>query len=626
MKKINVRVPVRADLAGGTLDLWPIYLFHPSSRTVNVAISRYVECEVQSRSEEGIEIFLADEHYHRHFGSLTELAVDPRLSLVSRLVEHFRPGGLAITVRSDVPRGSGLGGSSALAIALSRALSELSGDPVEGEELIALVRDLETRLLRCPAGVQDYYPAVFGGIAALHLDPGRVIRHPIALPLPDLAQRLLIYYSGVAHFSGTNNWEIYKRHLDGDPRVFEGLRAIAESATSLEEALAAGAFDRAAAAMNDEWTARKSLFDGVTTVEVDRAIEVAMKSGADAAKVCGAGGGGCIVFMVPPEKRERVAAALEKSGGQILDAVPVAQGLVMERSDQVELSHWSRRTLMSEGGSEDPGQFFLHTDEPGTYRPFIVAEAAVTFDDARKGVHQTVVRVLAASLDVRGERVLWSESLPVDPDRLRLDAAPDPAADIDTSVDADLVFSISRQGEDLLREYLAEQERLRLWFNPAFAIYSEAGEARSAFVDRCLEFARREAESQTERLESTFRRRIDQLREKADRQQREADETDIEVERREVGIAWGQTLFNITSGRPADVGAPQSVEEADFLERIRQVQRTWEREVRELQDELDSKARQIEEVAFAPSLKNVEVRKFLILWAPSLRDVVAAAE
>jgi len=77
---------------------------------------------------------------------------------------------------TGAPRGSGLGGSSALAVAIVRALSEFAGAPVEGEELIALVRDLETRLLGIPAGIQDYYPPVYGGLGALHLEPGRAAR------------------------------------------------------------------------------------------------------------------------------------------------------------------------------------------------------------------------------------------------------------------------------------------------------------------------------------------------------------------------------------------------------------------------------------------------------------------
>src|SRR6185295_2295351 len=191
MKKVTVRAPVRADLAGGTLDLWPLYLFHPGSRTVNVAISYYAESEVTETTDGAIEINLTDQQYEQRYESLADLAADPKAALIYRAVEHFHLTGIRITTRTDAPRGSGLGGSSALAITLVRALSEVAGDPVEGETLINLVRDLETRLLGIPAGIQDYYPPVFGGLAALHLEPGAPTHHNIALPIHDIADLFL---------------------------------------------------------------------------------------------------------------------------------------------------------------------------------------------------------------------------------------------------------------------------------------------------------------------------------------------------------------------------------------------------------------------------------------------------
>src|SRR5467141_1933727 len=181
MKKVTVRAPVRADLAGGTLDLWPLYLFHPGARTVNVAISYYAESEVAETGDSGIEIHLTDQQYEQRYESLHEIAADPKAALIHRALEHFHLTGIRITTRTDAPRGSGLGGSSALTITLVRALSEIAGAPMEGDDLIALVRDLETRLLGVPAGIQDYYPPVYGGLAALHLEPGKIRRHEIPL-------------------------------------------------------------------------------------------------------------------------------------------------------------------------------------------------------------------------------------------------------------------------------------------------------------------------------------------------------------------------------------------------------------------------------------------------------------
>src|SRR6185436_8026778 len=172
---------------------------------------------------------------------------------------HFKLKGIQITTRTDAPRGSGLGGSSALAITLVRALSDIAGQPLEGEDLIFLVRDLETRLLGLPAGIQDYYPPVFGGLGSLHLNPGKPARHPLQTPVHELAPHMLLHYTGVAHFSGTNNWQLYKRQIENKKKVQKGFARIAETSVEMERALDSGNFPAAGVALRKEWEARKAL-------------------------------------------------------------------------------------------------------------------------------------------------------------------------------------------------------------------------------------------------------------------------------------------------------------------------------------------------------------------------------
>src|SRR5215212_4690287 len=253
MNKVIVRAPVRADLAGGTLDLWPLYLFHPGSRTVNVAVSYYAESEIAETGDGAIEVHLTDQQYRQRYESMQELSADPKVALIYRLVEHFHLNGISITTRTDAPRGAGLGGSSALSITLVRALSQLAGQPVEGEDLIFLVRDLETRLLGVPAGIQDYYPPVFGGLASLHLTPGAPVRHPLPNAFGELGAHFVLHYTGIAHFSGTNNWELYKRQIEKKKKVHKGLESIAETSIEMERALEAGNYEEAGRALAEEW-------------------------------------------------------------------------------------------------------------------------------------------------------------------------------------------------------------------------------------------------------------------------------------------------------------------------------------------------------------------------------------
>ncbi len=620
MNKVITRAPVRADLAGGTLDLWPLYLFHPGSRTINVAISFFAESEVHETGSGAIEVHLTDQQYRQRYESLQEMANDPKVALVHRAIEHFRLNGVRITTRTDAPRGSGLGGSSALAITLVRALSEIAQQPLDGEDLIHLVRDLETRLLGIPAGIQDYYPPVYGGLGSLHLNPGKPARHPLQTSLHDLASHMLLHYTGIAHFSGTNNWELYKRHLENKKKVQKGFAKIAETSIEMERALDSGNFEGAGAALKKEWEHRKALIDGISTPEIEAAITAASDAGAWGGKVCGAGGGGCIVFLAAPEKREAIVAALAKVPGRVLDVAPVAQGMTIERESDERATTTPRSRLNPRRGAETLDQLYVYGGT-GDYRPFLLAEGIVTHTESRSGIHLSTVRSYVAPIAPNDGRVLWQEASVIDPERLDIRAVPDPDRATHVSVTPETLVQNAAQSEDAFRQFLEQNEKLQIFHNPAFSLYSQPGETREAFVDRCLEEANRQLEDEQERLESTFRRRIDQLRERSEREQREKDKHEEHPRRdgQEVNVAWGQALYNITSGRPAAVAeANVSVREVDYLENIAQIQKAWDRELQALRDELTAKARSVEEISIVPTPKNIEVTKYLILWAASM--------
>lgn len=605
MKKVTVRAPVRADLAGGTLDLWPLYLFHPGARTVNVAISFYAESEVAELGDRSaIEINLTDEGYQQRYESLQQLAADPKASLIHRALEYFHLTGIRITTRTDAPRGSGLGGSSALTVTLVHAISELLGNPVRGDELIELVRDLETRLINVPAGIQDYFPPVYGGLAALHLNPGRIVRQEIPLPIEKLADHMVLHYTGVAHFSGTNNWQIYKRQIDGKKKVQKGLEKIAQSAVEMEKALESGNMEAAGIALGHEWENRKALIDGISNDEIEAAMAAALAAGAWAGKVCGAGGGGCVVFLTPPDRKDDVRRALAGVPGRVLDVVPVAHGLSVDRGEDDTLS--SSRSRRERKPASSVEQLYVYGGF-GDYRPHVLAEALITHSEPRSGVHLTTVKSYVVPIVGEEGNVSWPSAKALDTSSLDMRAVPEPHRRLTASVPT------LSPSDEAFKQYVAETERLTLWSNPTFGLYSEPGEPREAFRARCREEAERRIEEETERLEGTFRRRIDQVKERSER-----DEREVEIEDKS-NVAWGQTIYNITSGKPAAVTEPpQSAREGDYLEKIAQIQRAWDRELQGIRDELMTKAAEIESITVVPTPRNIEVSKYLILWAAGL--------
>jgi len=258
----------------------------------------------------------------------------------------------------------------------------------------------------------------------------------------------------------------------------------------------------------------------------------------------------------------------------------------------------------------------------GAYKPFVMAEAVVTLNEPRSGVHQTLSRAYAAPIDVAEASVTWSEGKLINPDAVKMHAEPDPNRRISSKISSDTLAQAAAQAEETFKQYVADREKLQLFHNPAFAMYSEAHEMREAFLARCMEEANRRLENEAERLESTFRRRIDQVKEKSEKDIRELDAKEpqpSDLPRENVNVAWGQTLYNITSGKPAAVvDPPHSMLEIDYMEKIAQIQRAWDKELQAFRDELFAKAREVQEITVTPSPKNIDVTKYLIVWATKL--------
>jgi D-glycero-alpha-D-manno-heptose-7-phosphate kinase len=144
----------------------------------------------------------------------------------------------------------------------------------------------------------------------------------------DLERRIVLCYTGEPRASGTNNWEIVKKHIDGDREVFDCFDRIRDTAATLRTALVRGDWDEVGRAIAEEWSNRKRLAPGVTTPGIEDLIGLAMRAGASAAKVCGAGGGGCLFCYGPPERWRNIREALAGGGARLLDYRIERHGLI----------------------------------------------------------------------------------------------------------------------------------------------------------------------------------------------------------------------------------------------------------------------------------------------------------
>jgi D-glycero-alpha-D-manno-heptose-7-phosphate kinase len=329
--------PVRVDLAGGTVDIWPLYLLLNHPKTINYGISLFAKTTLESEPSHTPEVKIESIDLKKsHTFSWAEILDEsmntiPELVLPVRLLryfaqEHTNPRSLSVTLKTEAksPAGAGLGGSSALSISIIGALFKWVNPTTpldlnkDGEFLISLVRDVESQVLYGPAGLQDYYGAAFGGLQVLDWKIAKNERTSLPVStLKELEARTLLFYSGKSRNSGINNWQLFKGLIDKNPEVDAKFRAICDATQKVETALLKQDFKGVVSAVREEWETRKTLASGISTPEMDEAYARAKKVTDIAFKVCGAGGGGCF-FVVLPEKdatlKERVKQAVLEAG------------------------------------------------------------------------------------------------------------------------------------------------------------------------------------------------------------------------------------------------------------------------------------------------------------------------
>jgi len=163
------------------MDIWPLYLFHPGAVTVNFAVNVLTRCRIQRLEGKQIRFRSLDTGRAEEFASLDQLcsAKHFKHAIAGYLVRFFAPeGGFELETNSESPAGAGISGSSALMIATTAALAKFTGRQLALEQIREIAQNVEGQIIRVPTGCQDYYPALYGGVSAIHLDPDGHVDHP----------------------------------------------------------------------------------------------------------------------------------------------------------------------------------------------------------------------------------------------------------------------------------------------------------------------------------------------------------------------------------------------------------------------------------------------------------------
>jgi D-glycero-alpha-D-manno-heptose-7-phosphate kinase len=356
--KINSKAPTRIDLAGGTVDIWPIYLFLDKPVTLNLGIDLFAEANLEvfeNSKSPGVTLRSDDQNQESRlsWAEIETAKAHPALDLHLRLLRHFAKSArermgeenflkqdLRIKTVARSPSGAGLGGSSSLNVAITGTLASWAWDRlfdplIDGEKLIEIARDVETTVIHVPAGLQDYYGAMFGGLQSLNWGAG--VHHRNWLDsgiLRELETRMLLFYSGQSRNSGINNWLLFKNFIDDQSQVRDKFRALSQAAHDVQRSLVQHDWNAAGKFINEEWSIRKTLASGISTDEIDKAFSIAREIAPNsAAKICGAGGGGCFfIYLSEPNDnhRKQITADFSSLGIKSLPFKPVPRGLELQ--------------------------------------------------------------------------------------------------------------------------------------------------------------------------------------------------------------------------------------------------------------------------------------------------------
>jgi len=324
-KEVSVTGSVRVDLLGGTIDLNPINLILPNVVTLNLATSLKAKVQVTPIDFDGVEIHSKDYNSIDKFHSKDFSEENFKnghfhhLTFIAHLLNLFQlTKGVKLTLESGSPPGAGLGGSSAMGVTCYSAFAQFTGSKFDRAEAILKVNSIEARILDCgPAGYQDYYPALYGGVLALHPEPGFIkVEQLFTKELKNaLEEHITLVYSGETRLSGINNWEVYKAFFNKDPKVRAGLGEIARLSHEACKSIKNKNFSELIRLIGLEGEERRKLFPGILTRNMNELLASLQEKNHEnkyGMKICGAGGGGCFLITHGPNDGEFIAQLLSK--------------------------------------------------------------------------------------------------------------------------------------------------------------------------------------------------------------------------------------------------------------------------------------------------------------------------
>jgi D-glycero-alpha-D-manno-heptose-7-phosphate kinase len=317
----RARAPLRLSFCGGGTDVSP-YPEEHGGMVLSATINQYAYASLRPRRDPRLTLASLDYDVVAKYDHPRRVKFDGNLDLIKAVVRSFTmKRGADLWVHSDAPPGSGLGSSSTLVVALIGVMSEWLHEPLSSYEVAELAFRIERVDMRLAGGRQDQYAASFGGFNFIEFHRDSTLVNPLRIGsdvLAELEYRLLLCYMGQTRQSAHIIERQVESYKEGRTDTVDALHRLKDETLEMKKALLVGDVDAMGELLHEAWENKKRLDQGISNSHVDRLYQLARREGAIGGKMPGAGGGGYFLLLSRFDRKHRVAAVLEKHGGQVV--------------------------------------------------------------------------------------------------------------------------------------------------------------------------------------------------------------------------------------------------------------------------------------------------------------------
>lgn len=303
---IIVRAPVRISFVGGGSDLPDFYHFSPG-RVISATVDKYVYVVINHTPL--LKGITARYSITENTNSVEELKNDRiRESLLHLGIKD----NIEIGIFSHIKTGMGLGGSSSFTVALIKGLSTYLGKRLDNKDVAEMAFKIEAELIKEPVGKQDQYASAYGGFNIFQFNPSGVVNvEPVFLDFKKrlgLENHMILFFMGITRLASS----VLSEQKTNISKKIETLQTMAKLVDVFRNKLMKGDFETLGKLLHENWIKKKMLASNISNSIIDELYESGIKAGAWGGKVLGAGGGGCLLFFIHPEKKEKIRNAMKR--------------------------------------------------------------------------------------------------------------------------------------------------------------------------------------------------------------------------------------------------------------------------------------------------------------------------